>query len=102
MPSVWTIHGWRRLWPATPQCCGKPAIVEKQRRRKRVRELSWPARRFSRLTPEDRPGGLSYLVKQILAPLLVTLAQQPHQVPAGVQAERLRRTRQLHAGFFGR
>src|SRR5262245_16128387 len=39
-------------------------------------------------------------VEQILPPLIVALTQQPHQVPAGVQAEWTRGPRQAHPGFI--
>src|SRR5579884_2361781 len=42
------------------------------------------------------------LIEQILLPAVVALGQQPHQVPAGMQAERPRCTRQLHPGFIRR
>src|ERR1022692_1470016 len=41
-------------------------------------------------------------IEQILPPLLVALAQQPHQMPAGVQTERPRLPRQLHPRFLRR
>src|SRR5579884_2690804 len=41
-------------------------------------------------------------IEQVLAPAVVALAQEPHQMPAGVQAEGTRRAGQLHARFIGR
>src|SRR5580693_2433847 len=41
-------------------------------------------------------------IKQILLPLLIAFAQQPHQVPAGVQAERARLAGQFEPGLFRR
>src|SRR6266853_1535609 len=41
-------------------------------------------------------------IKQILPPLLIALAQQAHQMPAGVQAERTRLAGQLEPGLFRR
>ena len=40
-------------------------------------------------------------IKQILAPLFVALAEQAHQVTAGVEAERAWRAKEFHAGLFG-
>src|SRR5580692_2679135 len=42
------------------------------------------------------------LIEQILAPLIVALAEQPHQMPASMQTERPRRARQAHARFIRR
>src|SRR5277367_2237421 len=41
-------------------------------------------------------------IEQILAPLIVALAEQAHQVAIRVQTERARRARQTHAGFLRR
>src|SRR5271156_1188911 len=40
------------------------------------------------------------LIKEILAPLIVALAEQAHQMPAGMQAQGTRGARQPHPGFF--
>src|ERR1700675_4231013 len=42
----------------------------------------------------------SRLVEQILPPLIVALAQQAHQMTAGMQTERTRRACQTHSSFF--
>jgi hypothetical protein len=48
-----------------------------------------------------RPA-LSLLVEQIFPPLIVALAQQAHQMAAGVKAERPGGARQAHPGFLRR
>jgi hypothetical protein len=40
--------------------------------------------------------------EQVLAPLVFAASKQPHQMPAGVQAEGAWQTQELHACFFGR
>jgi len=45
--------------------------------------------------PNDRDS-----IEQVLAPLVVALAEKPHQMAAGVQTERPRRARQPHARLF--
>src|SRR5215471_1241251 len=40
------------------------------------------------------------LIKQILPPLIIALAEQSHQMPARMQTERLRQTSQAHPRFF--
>src|SRR5579859_3997576 len=42
------------------------------------------------------------LVEKILTPLRIALAEQSHQVAAGMQAKWTRLASQLHAGFFRR
>ena len=41
-------------------------------------------------------------IKQILPPLLIALAQQAHQMPAGMQTERTRLAGQLEPRLFRR
>src|SRR5258706_8069790 len=45
--------------------------------------------------------GLPPSVEQVLLPLIVAFGEQTHQVTAGMQAERPRRTSELHAGLLG-
>src|SRR5579872_881005 len=55
------------------------------------------------VNPLRQPEGCrSRSIKQVLLPAIVTLCEQAHQVPAGVQTERTRRARQLHPGLLGR
>src|SRR5579883_3642133 len=57
--------------------------------------------RSPKLYPRRKPvatGGV--LIKQILAPLGVALAQHAHQVAARVEAERPRLPGQFHPGFL--
>src|SRR5689334_2935671 len=44
---------------------------------------------------------VSGLIEQVFAPLIVALAEQSHQVTAGVEAERARGAVQFHAGLVG-
>jgi len=43
------------------------------------------------------PGGV--LIKQVLSPLIVRTAHQPHDVSAGMKIEGVGLTHELHAGF---
>src|SRR5580698_5933545 len=40
------------------------------------------------------------LIEKVFAPLIVALAEQPHQMTAGMQAEGTRRAREAHPGFL--
>src|SRR5258708_15497068 len=44
----------------------------------------------------------SNLIEEVLAPLIVALGQQAHEVPAGVQAEGAGRSPQFEPGFLPR
>src|SRR5580704_3535854 len=45
---------------------------------------------------------LKRLIKQVLTPPLVPVADKPHQLPRGMQRERPRPPRQLESGLFRR
>src|SRR2546423_11726839 len=42
------------------------------------------------------------LIKQVLTPTFVTVADQPHELPGSVQRKRTRSPRQFEPGFFRR
>ena len=46
-------------------------------------------------------GWVLFAEKEVFAPLVVTAAEEAHEVTAGVKTEGARRTEELHAGFFG-
>src|SRR5687767_14965525 len=50
----------------------------------------------------EREFGHAGLEEQVLPPLRVAFAEQPHQVTAGMQAERARRAHQFQASLLGR
>src|SRR5882724_2138054 len=45
-------------------------------------------------------GTTSNSIEQILPPLVITLGEHPHQVPAGMQTERARHASQAHVRFL--
>src|SRR5882724_13695559 len=91
-----TFPGFHR-YPSKPQWL-KPFDLE--RFAARVKLVPFPFVRESRVLGSHKKIEAE-LIKQILPPLVVRPAHQPHDVAAGVEVEGAGLAHQLHAGFGG-
>src|ERR1700733_8781903 len=95
--------GLGRAWSRKPVHRRDAEGAEKsQRELLRVRASEWLSRVRRSTDRSVCATESSGSVEEVLAPLLVAVADQAHQLARGVQRERARAAAQLQSGFFGR